>query len=278
MRVLALVLLATLALAQRAKHLIAIKTLTLHSGRMTAAYRGAPIPQLKCVGGNACGHYVVEVMQCYNQGADDRGEVQWKCQAEMPETYRLGTTTVSCEGFRDPNDDYVVEGSCGVEYTLHADRPQERHTTEPLTLSHAVGIVAALWSVGILFSCGLATITALSCLAVLCGVLCCAICDTSRTDNHDSPPVTRSHGRKRASDPPPPECSASDYNTVHETHHYDSGPGFWTGYALGAVTGSSRTTEHHYHSPAPSETYSAAEYSSPSPSHISTGYGGTKKR
>lgn len=251
MRVLVLVLLVTLVSAHRAKHLGDIKTLTLHRGRMTATQRGSPIRQLECVGGNACGRFEPEVMQCYNQGADDRGEVQWKCQAEMPKAYRLGATTVSCEGFTSPDDDFVLEGSCGVEYTLHTEEhvhPQK----------HSSGIDTSGVAFFLLFV-----------IILVSFALCCAFPPSSTSTHHYSPPVTRSRNRSRVQET---YGSHSPHTVVHETHHHDSGPGFWTGYAVGASTGSSRTTEHHYHSPAPSVSSSTAS------SHTSTGYGGTKKR
>jgi hypothetical protein len=34
-----------------------VQTLTLHQGRMTTGRRTSPVPQIKCVGGNACGDF-----------------------------------------------------------------------------------------------------------------------------------------------------------------------------------------------------------------------------
>jgi len=34
-----------------------VQTLTLHKGRMTTGRRSSPVPQVNCVGGNACGDY-----------------------------------------------------------------------------------------------------------------------------------------------------------------------------------------------------------------------------
>lgn len=36
----------------------------------------------------------------------------------MSTDYRFGKTDVSCEGYRDRHDPYVLKGSCGLEYTL----------------------------------------------------------------------------------------------------------------------------------------------------------------
>ena len=45
-------------------------------------------------------------------------DVQWECKADLPDTLRFGATDVSCEGYANRNDPYVLVGSCGVEYEL----------------------------------------------------------------------------------------------------------------------------------------------------------------
>jgi len=45
-------------------------------------------------------------------------DIQWRCETDMPTDYRFGKTDISCEGFRDRHDPYVLKGSCGLEYTL----------------------------------------------------------------------------------------------------------------------------------------------------------------
>ncbi|XP_066516095.1 store-operated calcium entry-associated regulatory factor [Hoplias malabaricus] len=95
-----------------------VQVLTLYKGRYTAARRSSPIPQLQCVGGSAgCGSFVPEVIQCQNKGWDGV-DIQWECKADMDNLYRFGRVEVSCEGFNSPDDPYILQGSCGVEYTL----------------------------------------------------------------------------------------------------------------------------------------------------------------
>ncbi|XP_017576301.1 store-operated calcium entry-associated regulatory factor [Pygocentrus nattereri] len=95
-----------------------VQALTLYRGRYTAARRTSPIPQLQCVGGSAgCGSFTPEVVQCQNKGWDGV-DVQWECKADMDNWYRFGRVEVSCEGFNSPDDPYVLQGSCGLEYTL----------------------------------------------------------------------------------------------------------------------------------------------------------------
>ncbi|KAF9292006.1 hypothetical protein BKA57DRAFT_411105 [Linnemannia elongata] len=94
-----------------------VQTLTLHQGRMTTGRRTSPVPQIKCVGGNACGDFEPEVVQCTNAGFDG-SDVQWKCQADLPDNLRFGQLDVFCEGYTYPDDPYVLKGSCGLEYKL----------------------------------------------------------------------------------------------------------------------------------------------------------------
>ncbi|KAF9908915.1 hypothetical protein EC991_009321 [Linnemannia zychae] len=94
-----------------------VQTLTLHRGRMTTGRRTSPVPQIKCVGGNACGDFEPEVVQCTNAGFDG-DDVQWKCQADLPDNLRFGQLDVYCEGYSHPDDPFVLKGSCGLEYKL----------------------------------------------------------------------------------------------------------------------------------------------------------------
>lgn len=96
-----------------------IKRLHFRKGSMTRARRTSPIMQQKCVGGDACDKFEPEVIACKNVGKDNNGFPMWKCEAQMEDFYRLGTTDVSCEGYSFSGDPIVLTGSCGVEYTLH---------------------------------------------------------------------------------------------------------------------------------------------------------------
>lgn len=96
-----------------------IRTLTLRKDATTSHNRVSPIPQLKCAGGTAKGLYEIDTLRCKNAGAgysDD--DVQWTCTANLPTEFKLGSTDVICEGFANPDDPYVLKGSCGVDYRL----------------------------------------------------------------------------------------------------------------------------------------------------------------
>lgn len=58
-------------------------------------------------------------MRCTNSGASyDEDNVDWTCKASLPPEFKLGSTDVICEGYSNPDDPYVLKGSCGVEYRL----------------------------------------------------------------------------------------------------------------------------------------------------------------
>lgn len=95
-----------------------IQVLTLYKGRYTTGRRSSPVPQLQCAGGSAgCHAFTPEVVQCQNKGWDGV-DVQWECKTDMDNSYRFGRIEVSCEGYNHPSDQYVLTGSCGLEYTL----------------------------------------------------------------------------------------------------------------------------------------------------------------
>ena len=99
-----------------------VQVLTLRSGEMTTGRRSSPVAQLSCVGGSGAGQgWEPGVVQCYNRGWDGR-EVQWECKADMEPTVRFGKVEVVCEGYDYPEDDFILAGSCGLEYTLELTR------------------------------------------------------------------------------------------------------------------------------------------------------------
>ncbi|KAG9294973.1 hypothetical protein G9A89_017767 [Geosiphon pyriformis] len=104
--------------------LTTVKTLTLYKGKKTTGKRTSPgvlsveVPQIECVGGDACHIFEPDVIQCNNMGSDGE-DVQWKCQAELPDILMFGRIEVGCEGYDYPEDPYILRGSCGLQYTLY---------------------------------------------------------------------------------------------------------------------------------------------------------------
>ncbi|VDC04761.1 unnamed protein product [Peniophora sp. CBMAI 1063] len=96
--------------------LSSIRTLTFYANEPTASRRGKAIPQLTCRGA-ACKLYQPEVVRCKNAGGEGT-DVDWTCEADLPEALRFGRVEVGCEGWSGPGDPYVYKESCGLEYRL----------------------------------------------------------------------------------------------------------------------------------------------------------------
>jgi len=96
-----------------------VQALTFFRHRDTAARRTSPIPQLKCIGDHQLcqAKYLPSAVQCINVGLDGI-DVQWQCKAELDADVVFEAFHVSCEGFQGPDDPFVLEGSCGLEYKL----------------------------------------------------------------------------------------------------------------------------------------------------------------
>jgi hypothetical protein len=276
--------------------LSSVQALTLKSGHQTAARRGPPVPQLQCVGGNCDdGAQYVRVMQCSNKGLDSHGMPQWECKSELPVGWHLGVTDVSCEGYRDSDDPYILAGSCGVEYHVHGPpkptvpphsipfnpvgpvgpqgiqgpvgvsawriyQPQEPIQQTPHTEQHRQSSTT-----GEILTIALGA-NVIICAFLLCCLCCCCICcSESKTPVHVVEPGYR-----------------STHTVVQPVLATSSASDFATGYVLGNAAAS--------HQPHYSPQYSAPpppprrepspprREPSPPPRETSTGYGTTKRR
>jgi hypothetical protein len=95
-----------------------VKTLTFHKGLLTTSRRVEPVPQLSCLSG--CEFALDEAVCEQIPGA--LGDPSWICAANIPEgTAVFDKVSVSCEGWDSPEDEYILEGSCGLVYNLISD-------------------------------------------------------------------------------------------------------------------------------------------------------------
>ncbi|KIJ51049.1 hypothetical protein M422DRAFT_224481 [Sphaerobolus stellatus SS14] len=93
-----------------------IRSLTFYKDEWTQSKRTSPVQQLTCIG-KPCQYYQPDVVRCVNTGGKGL-DVDWKCEADLPEQLRFGRVEVSCEGWSKPGDPNVLKGSCGLEYRL----------------------------------------------------------------------------------------------------------------------------------------------------------------
>ena len=100
-----------------------IEVITLRAGSYTEGRRSLRIPQLLAVDAPPDVAWRADSVQCTNVGWDGR-DVQWRCEThDMPSDLKFGRMEVNCEGYESPDDEYVLEGSCGLEYELLRNRP-----------------------------------------------------------------------------------------------------------------------------------------------------------
>ena len=110
-----------------------VQSLSLRHGLYTAGRRTPGVLQLQCRDDAGAGAAVLpSSAQCTNEGLDDRGVVQWRCEAELPNYLRFGRIEVECEGYEHPEDPWILRGSCGLLYTLERQDPYSNQKASPL--------------------------------------------------------------------------------------------------------------------------------------------------
>ena len=236
-----------------------INTLTLRKDAKTSHNRVSALSQLKCVGGSAKGLYEIETLRCKNAGAgysDD--DVQWTCTADLPTEFKLGSTDVICEGFANPNDPYVLKGSCGVEYRLMlTDQGEEKFGRGGSGKSQSWD-----WQPDAQRNKGLDVVPTLFWivfLGVVARLLYAAYTAFTRNANPRRPRQGRGWGGWGGDggggggndDPPPPydyhppppksKKTYSSRTAAPGAAQAQQGPGFWTGALGGAAAGAAAT-------------------------------------
>jgi len=95
------------------------------------------IPQLECAY-NPLNDPSLEPADviCYNKGVDSTGSVMWKCDGIMSKSVDFDNLQVSCEGYSQPGDEYVKEGSCALRYTLKAASPSAQQAPNNENMHH----------------------------------------------------------------------------------------------------------------------------------------------
>ncbi|KAL1443410.1 hypothetical protein MTO96_007493 [Rhipicephalus appendiculatus] len=260
-----------------------VEVLTLRQGQYTTGRRSSPVPQLTCLGGSAGCQNAPAVVQCYNRGSDGYS-TQWECKADMSKSQKFGTVEVTCEGYDHADDEYILAGSCGLEYRLEKTGYGGGSTYDSYKHStYTYGSKSGSTFETILF------------LAVVAFVIY-AIYRTCLAPGQldDAPPAY--------DDGPPP-----DYPGFRPQYQTDAscgsarapgaagglgGGGFWTGAAAGGLLGylfgnrnnAGYTTGYGYPREGtfrPSSSFGTSSFggaSTSSETHTSSGFGGTRRR
>jgi len=282
-------------LGQEAILLQQVGAITFDARQMTTSRRTYPLPQLKCVGGEASHRAELhpEIAQCVNVGVDSFGEVQWRCEAELDSRVRFGKTEVSCEGYSSSRDPYVLQGSCSLEYSLeytqlgkqqargssygHSTPQWDYHHTQPTHYyeeGSTIGTIFFFIIVGI----------------IIYGILksCFGLNNLWQSGGNTYIPQSYA-GSYTQSTPYYP--SSPSYTPSYGS--YNTGGGFWSGLAGGSLMGyllsRNRTPSVYSHSPYARTTTSSPYWGTPtststSPSHspsstrTASAYATTKRR
>jgi len=294
---LACVCLASLTLVFAAQDRILLKdvgALTLAKGQMTRARRSHPIPQLSCVGGSAqSSNYHPTVVQCQNRGFDGQ-DVQWECRGELDEAVKFGSISVNCEGYAYPDDPYVLQGSCGLEYSLDYTRQGEAQRYGD-SYGHAAGHVYSSHYGSTTYAhdtegSGWGTLIAFLILVGVIYLTLRLLCSPSEGFVAPAPSAAPGfgpggYGSASAFPSAPPYVS-----TGYGAPSYAApagGAGFWSGVSLGGMLGYLFRPRPYYgpsHSYGMRPTFGGATFSAPRPaasfgsSRTSSGFGGTKRR
>lgn len=260
-----------------------VNGLTLNQGQYTTGRRSSPIHQLNCIGGTAKSeNYKVKTIQCTNTGFDGK-DYNWKCDASLPKSLRLGDVRVSCEGYDYPDDPYILVGSCGLKYTLEYNeefikstpiyqqeitKPSVIYKSEYSALPIPVNNYTIYDSLTMFVSC----IGLLALFFLIMSDKPTASVSPTVPVSHVTPTIQVSHVTPAVQVVPVP--------VVHKHYdNYNSRSSFFDGVAIGSAL-SHRSTLHvtpvHTHT-----TYSNTHINvkdDTKTDHVSTSYGGTERR
>ncbi|KAF8071916.1 hypothetical protein FPV67DRAFT_1483150 [Lyophyllum atratum] len=213
-----------------------IPALTFYKDHLTTARRTSPIPQLVCKGA-PCKLYQPEVVRCVSLPGGYGTEVDWKCEADLPEALRFGRVEVGCEGWSKPGDPYVLKGSCSLEYRLVQVPGVLRDTNEsPIKKLQSYDLSAIIFSV--------IWVAFLVFILYNFFLSCFRRNSAARATQAPRPPAGPRPGTpggwfpggmddNQENQPPPPPYS-KNANTG-EPARQGWRPGFWTGAAIGGA-------------------------------------------
>ncbi|KAF7309725.1 putative endoglucanase [Mycena indigotica] len=161
-------------------------------------------------------------------------EVDWKCQADLPDSLRFGRVEVSCEGWARPGDAYVLKGSCALEYRL----VQVPGTLRNSDSDNAYGVKEDGWLTTTVF---MVIWFAVLAIIVYSFVKSCMNGGTgNRVGGGPRPGPRPGYGgffpggfNDNDAAPPPPYSKTNPDATPNQNQGWR--PGFWTGAAIGGL-------------------------------------------
>lgn len=133
---------------------------------------------------------------------------QWECKTDLDIAYKFGKTVVSCEGYESSEDQYILRGSCGLEYNLDYTELGLRKLKESGKHQSFFDYYHKLSSVD---SCGLVTVAVLFVLAFVVYKLFLSDGQGSPPPYSEHPPYSQHSQRFAGTAGAPPPGFKSDF-------------------------------------------------------------------
>jgi hypothetical protein len=159
------------------------------------------------------------------EGFDGR-DVNWKCDAMLKHGLSMYDTVVGCEGYEYPDDPYILEGSCQVEFKLR--------DTGSYTSSRGYGSSHSYSSLdysGISFSSLV--------MVVIFGYILWNIYKNTASSSGSGYSASNHSNPYRPAPSSPYYGNGGGFSSYFPgSYSSSSGPGFWSGMGLGGALGS----------------------------------------
>ena len=118
-----------------------IRTLYFKTGEMTTwrrpGRRTGPIPQTQCRGCCPSMDKLPDEFQCINTGKNNADtSIRWKCTplSDIPHNIKFSFIGVSCEGYENHDDKWILNGSCQVQYKVR----DISHKTKDVSVNQSI--------------------------------------------------------------------------------------------------------------------------------------------
>lgn len=93
-----------------------IDSITFYRGEFTTSRRHSPIRQMSCSWGYC--EEIPDTITCDNIGIGLNGDPRWNCIGRLRSGFYFRDVNVNCEGYDHAHDEYILAGSCGVEFGI----------------------------------------------------------------------------------------------------------------------------------------------------------------
>lgn len=115
-----------------------IRRFTVKKGELTASIHGKERPQLECYSDERwiCENHGPNAIICNNRASQTNPKPDWTCTPlNWSVRHQIIESRIECEGWDNPKDDFVVDGSCFVDIRMVYDRVQIQVDQSVFTLT-----------------------------------------------------------------------------------------------------------------------------------------------